>query len=68
MYAVKANKIYTIDVAEKQRFIDLGYKIADVKNGSLIFEKVETKEDREIKKLKAENEELKAKLKKKGSK
>lgn len=68
MYAVKANKIYTIDAADKQHFIDLGYKMADVKNNSLIFEKVETKEDREIKKLKAENEELKAKLKKKGSK
>ena len=62
MYAVKENRIYTIDTAEKQRFIDRGYKIAELKNKELIFEKIETKESKEIARLTTENETLKAKI------
>lgn len=41
MYAVKANKQYKIDETEKQKFIDLGYKIAELKDDKLVFEEVE---------------------------
>lgn len=38
-YAVKDNRQYPIDETEKQKFIDLGYKIAKLEKGKLIFEK-----------------------------
>ncbi|MBS4534981.1 hypothetical protein GOQ29_05035 [Clostridium sp. D2Q-14] len=64
MYAVKANKIYEIEAAEKQKFIDRGYKIAELKDGKLDFEEVETEETKEIAKLVDENKKLKAEVKK----
>ena len=63
MYAVKDNRIYTIDAAEKQHYIDRGYKIAKLEDKELVYEKEETKETKEIAKLEAENEALKAKIK-----
>ena len=62
MYAIKANRQQKIAEDEKQRYIDLGYKIAELKDGKLVFEEVETEESKELKKLKAENEALKAEL------
>ena len=66
MYAVKANRVYEIAEKEKQAFINRGYRIAELKNKKLVYEKVETKEDREIATLKIENKKLKDELKKKG--
>lgn len=40
-YAVKSNRQYPIDETEKQKFIDLGYKIAELKDDKLVFEEVE---------------------------
>lgn len=68
MFAVKSNRQYKITEDEKQKFIDLGYKIAEFKEDKLVFEKVETEETKEIAKLKAENKELKAELEKVKSK
>ena len=62
MYAIKANRQQKITEDEKQRYIDLGYKIAELKDGKLVFKEVETEESKELKKLKAENEALKAEL------
>jgi len=64
MFAIKANRQYRIEPEEKQRYIDLGYKIAELKNDKLVFEKVETPESKEIAKLKAEVKRLEGELKK----
>lgn len=62
LYAVKANRQYKITEEEKQKFINRGYKIAELKDNKLVFEEVETEESKEIAKLKAENKALKAEL------
>lgn len=64
LYAIKDNRQYPIDETEKQKFIDLGYKIAELKDDKLIFEEVETKETKKITELKKENEKLKKELEK----
>lgn len=63
LYAMKGNRQYKIEEDEKQKFIDRGYKIAELKDNKLVFEEVETEESKEIAKLKAENKALKAELK-----
>lgn len=62
MYAVKANRIYKITEDEKQKYIDMGFKIAELKGKELVFEEIETEETKEIAKLKKENEKLKKEL------
>nr|DAL98422.1 MAG TPA: protein of unknown function (DUF5320) [Caudoviricetes sp.] len=64
MYAIKDNRQYKITEDEKQAFVDKGYKIAELKDNKLVFEKAKTKESEEIAKLKAENKKLEAELKK----
>jgi len=64
MFAIKANRQYKIEPEEKQRYIDLGYKIAELKKGKLVFEKVETEESKEIAKLQAEVKKLEKELEK----
>lgn len=61
-YAVKANRQYKIEEDEKQKYINMGYKIAELKGNELVFEKVETEEAKEIARLKKENEKLKKEL------
>jgi len=63
-YAVKANRQYKIEEDEKQKYINLGYKLAKLENGKLVFEKEETAESKEITKLKTKIKELEAELKK----
>lgn len=63
MFAMKGNRQYKIEDDEKQKFIDRGYRIAELKDGKLAFQEVETEESKEIVKLKAENRALKAELK-----
>lgn len=63
LYAMKGNRQYKIEEDEKQKFIDRGYRIAELKDGKLAFQEVETEESKEIAKLKAENKALKAELK-----
>lgn len=46
MYAIKANRQYKIDESEKQKYVNLGYKIAKLENDKLVFEESE-KEDLE---------------------
>ncbi|MBU5439493.1 hypothetical protein KQI42_15870 [Tissierella sp. MSJ-40] len=62
MYAVKANRQYKISEDEKQKYIDLGYKIAELKDNKLVFEEVETEESKEIAELKAKVKELEKEL------
>ena len=62
MYAVKANRQYKIAEDEKQKYINMGYRIAELKDDKLVFEKVETKEDKRIAELEKENKELKKEL------
>ncbi|HUM43114.1 MAG TPA: hypothetical protein PKI14_09215 [Fervidobacterium sp.] len=62
MYAIKANRQYKITEDERQKYINMGYKIAELKDDKLVFEKVETEEAKEIAKLKKENEKLKKEL------
>lgn len=62
MFAIKANKQYKIGEDEKQKYIDMGYKIAELKDDELVFEQVETKEDKRIAELEKENKELKKEL------
>lgn len=62
MYAVKDNRQYKITEDEKQKFIDRGYKIAKLKDDELAFEKIETKEDKEIAELKIKVKKLEAEL------
>lgn len=64
MYAVKANRIYKITEDERQKYIDMGYRIAELKDKELVFEEVETEEAKEVAKLKKENEKLKKELEK----
>lgn len=64
LYAVKANRHYKIAEDEKQKYIDQGCKIAELKDGKLVFEEVETKESKELIRLKEENKALKAELEK----
>ena len=64
MYAVKANRIYKINEDEKQKYINMGYKIAKLKGNELVFEEVETEEAKELAKLKKENEKLRKELEK----
>jgi len=76
LYAMKNNRQTKINEDEKQKFINLGYKIAELKDGKLEFEEVETEEyikivslnlektrlEDEVTTIKAENEVLKAEL------
>lgn len=64
MYAIKANRQYKITEDEKQKYIDQGYKIAELVEGKLVYEEVETEESKEITKLKDEIKTLKAENKK----
>lgn len=63
LYAVKANRQYKITVDEKQKFVNLGYKIAELKGGELVFEEVETEETKKIAALEKENKKLKSEVK-----
>lgn len=62
MYAIKANRQYKITEDEKQKYRNMGYKIAELKDDKLVFEEIETEETKEIAKLKKENEKLKKEL------
>lgn len=62
MFAIKDNRQYKITEDEKQKYINLGYKIAELKNDKLVFEEIETEESKEIAALREENETLKAEL------
>lgn len=62
MFAIKANRQYRISEDEKQKYINMGYKIAELKDDKLVFEEIETEETKEIAKLKKENEKLKKEL------
>lgn len=62
LYAVKANRQYKIAEDEKQKYRNMGYRIAELKDDKLVFEKVETKEDKRIAELEKENKELKKEL------
>lgn len=62
MYAIKANRQYKITEDEKQKYRSMGYRIAELKDDKLVFEKVETKEDKRIAELEKENKELKKEL------
>mgnify|MGYP000943703409 FL=1 len=64
MYAVKANRIYRINEDEKQKYINMGYKIAELKGSELAFEEIETEEAKELAKLKKENEKLRKEIEK----
>lgn len=46
MFAIKANRQYKIDESEKQKYVNLGYKIAKLENDKLVFDE-EDKEDKE---------------------
>lgn len=61
-YAIKANRQYKISEDEKQKYINMGYKIAELKDNELVFEEIETEETKEITKLKKENEKLRKEL------
>lgn len=61
-YAIKANRQYKISEEEKQKYRNMGYKIAELKDDKLLFEEIETEETKEIAKLKKENEKLKKEL------
>lgn len=58
MYAIKANRQYKITEDEKQRYIDQGYRIAELVEGKLIFEEVATEEAKKIEQLEADYERL----------
>jgi len=62
MYAIKANRQYKITEDEKQKYRSMGYRIAELKDDKLVFEKVETKEDKRIAELEKENKELKKEI------
>ena len=62
MFAMKANRQYRISEDEKQKYINMGYRIAELKDNKLVFEEIETEEAKEIAKLKKENEKLKKEL------
>jgi len=62
MFAIKANRQYRISEDEKQKYINMGYRIAELKDNKLVFEEIETEETKEIAKLKKENEMLKKEL------
>lgn len=64
LYAIKANRQYKINEDEKQKYINMGYKIAELKGNELVFEEVETEEAKELAKLKKENEKLRKELEK----
>ena len=64
LYAIKANRQYKIEEDEKQKYISMGYKIAELKGNELVFEEVETEEAKELAKLKKENEKLRKELEK----
>lgn len=59
---MKGNRQTRIEEAEKQKFINLGFKIAKLEKNKLVYEEVETEESKEIEKLKEENEALKGEL------
>ena len=62
MFAIKANRQYRIPEDEKQKYINMGYRIAELKDDKLVFEEIETEEAKELAKLKKENEKLKKEL------
>lgn len=64
LYAIKANRQYKIEEDEKQKYINMGYKIATLKDGKLIYEKTENGQDKRITELEKENRELKKELEK----
>ena len=62
MFAIKANKQYKIGEDEKQKYIDMGYRIAELKEDKLVFEEIETEETKEIAKLEAKVKRLEKEL------
>ena len=48
LYAVKANRQYKIDESEKQKYANLGYKIAKLENGKLVFDEEDKEELEEV--------------------
>ena len=64
LYAIKANRQYKMEEDEKQKYINMGYKIATLKDGKLIYEKTENGQDKRIAELEKENRELKKELEK----
>ncbi len=62
-YAVKANRQYKIAEDEKQKYRDMGYKIAELKDDKLVFEETEeTEETGEVEELIKERTVLKGQL------
>lgn len=59
LYAIKANRQYSITEDEKEKYVGQGYKIAELVKGKLVYEEVETEESKEIASLKVEVETLK---------
>jgi predicted nuclease with TOPRIM domain len=39
LYAIKGNREYKITEDERQKYINAGYKIGEIKNGVLVFQK-----------------------------
>ena len=60
LFAMKGNRQTRIEEVEKQKFINLGYKIAKLEKNKLVFEEVETEESKELAILEKENKALKA--------
>lgn len=48
MFAIKANRQYKIDESEKQKYVNLGYKIAKLENDKLVFDEEEKEELEEV--------------------
>lgn len=48
MFAIKANRQYKIDESEKQKYANLGYKIAKLENGKLVFDEEDKEELEEV--------------------
>ncbi len=61
LLAIKSNRQYKITEDERQKYVEAGYRIATLKGGNLVFEKIETKEDKLIAELEARVKELEAK-------
>lgn len=48
MFAIKANRQYKIDESEKQKYVNLGYKIAKLENDKLVFDEEDKEEIEEV--------------------
>lgn len=62
MFAIKANRQYEIDESEKQKYIDMGYKIAELKGKKLVFEETEKEDSKEMAELKEKVKDLETEL------